>query len=41
MGLLLKNAQKVNQGSIEFVDVLIEHDIIIKIAPTISRNNHE
>ena len=41
MGLLLKNARKVNEGTIECVDVLIESDRINKIAPSISVKNHE
>lgn len=41
MGLLLKNAKKVNDGTIEDVDVLIEGDFIKKIASSISSNNHE
>ena len=41
MGLLIKNAQKVNEGTIEFVDILIENKIIHKIASSISASNHQ
>ena len=41
MGLLLKNANKVNEGTIEQVDVLIEGEFIQKIASSISVHNHE
>ena len=41
MGLLLKNANKVNEGTIEQVDVLIEGEFIQKIASSISAHNHE
>lgn len=41
MGLLLKNATKVNEGTIEQVDVLIEGEIITKIASSISANHHD
>ena len=41
MGLLLKNTHKVNEGTIEQVDVLIEGEFIQKIASSISTNNHE
>ena len=40
MGTLLKNARKINEGSIEHVDILIEGDLIHKIAPSISSSNH-
>ena len=40
MGLLLKNAKKVNEGLIEHVDVLIEGEFIQKIAPSISVAHH-
>jgi len=41
MGLVLKNAKKVNEGKIEDVDVLIEDEIIKKISSTISIGKHE
>tara|TARA_Y100001968_G_scaffold124969_1_gene113941 strand:- start:1343 stop:2671 length:1329 start_codon:yes stop_codon:yes gene_type:complete len=41
MGLLLKNANKVNEGSIEQVDVLIEGEFIKKIASSISVQNND
>ena len=41
MGLLLKNARKVNEGTVENVDILIESDVIHKIASSISAKNHE
>ena len=41
MGLLLKNANKVNEGTIEQVDVLIEGEFIHKIASSISANHHD
>tara|TARA_S200000501_G_scaffold373517_1_gene420838 strand:+ start:395 stop:1723 length:1329 start_codon:yes stop_codon:yes gene_type:complete len=41
MGKLLKNTKKVNEGSIEEVDVLIENNLIVKIAPSISTKHHE
>jgi len=40
MGLLLKNVRKVNEGSIEEVDILLKEDIIYKIASSISSVNH-
>ena len=30
MGLIIKNANKINEGAIEMVDVLIENEIIQK-----------
>ena len=41
MGLLLKNANKVNEGTIEQVDVLIEGEFIHKIASSISAKHHD
>ncbi len=41
MGLLLKNTRKINEGTIEFADVLIENEKIKKIAPSISSHNHD
>jgi len=41
MGVLIKNARKVNRGTIELVDVLIENDYIKKIASSISGSNHK
>jgi len=41
MGLLLKNANKVNEGVIEQVDVLVEGELITKIASSISVNHHD
>ena len=41
MGLVIKNAKKINEGTIEHVDVLIENSIIRKISNSISVNNHE
>ena len=41
MGVLLKNVKKVNEGTIEDVDVLIEGDFIKKIGSSISSNNHK
>tara|TARA_B100000530_G_scaffold105783_1_gene65462 strand:+ start:436 stop:633 length:198 start_codon:yes stop_codon:yes gene_type:complete len=41
MGLLLKNANKVNEGTTEQVDVLIEGEFIQKIEASISVYNHE
>ena len=41
MGVLLKNANKVNDGAIEQVDVLIEGEFVQKIASSISAHNHE
>ena len=41
MGLLIKNAKKINEGTIEHVDVLIENEFIKKIASSISADHHE
>ena len=41
MGLLIKNANKINEGSIEMVDVLIENEIIKKISSSISADHHQ
>ena len=41
MGLVLKNCKKVNEGTIEHVDVLIDNELIQKIAPSISVQNHK
>ena len=41
MGLLIKNAQIVNEGIIVNNDVLIKDELIIKIASSISTDNHE
>jgi len=41
MGLLLKNTRKINEGTIELADVLIENEKIKKIASSISVNNHD
>ena len=41
MGLVLKNAKKVNEGKIEYVDILIEDEIIKKISSTISIGQHD
>ena len=41
MGLVIKNARKVNEGIIEEVDVLIENDYISSINTSISTNNHK
>lgn len=41
MGIVLKNAKKVNEGKIECVDVLIEDEIITKISSTISIDQHD
>ena len=41
MGLLLKNTRKINEGTIELADVLIENEKIKKIASSISSNNHD
>jgi len=41
MGLLLKNANKVNEGTIEQVDILIEGEFIKKIASSISAKHHD
>ena len=40
MGILLKNTQLVNEGSITELDLLIEDKIIKKIASSISTKNH-
>ncbi|MAQ69742.1 MAG: dihydroorotase [Flavobacteriales bacterium] len=41
MGLIIKNANKINEGAIEMVDVLIENEIIQKISSSISTNHHQ
>ncbi len=41
MGLLIKNAQIVNEGVIVYNDLLIKDELIIKIASSISTDNHE
>jgi len=41
MGLVLKNTRKINEGTIELADVLIENEKIKKIASSISVNNHD
>ena len=41
MGLVIKNARKVNEGIIEEVDVLIENDYITLINSSISTNKHK
>ncbi len=41
MGLIIKNANKINEGTIEMVDILIENEIIQKISSSISTNHHQ
>ena len=41
MGLIIKNANKINEGAIEMVDILIENEIIQKISSSISTNHHQ
>ena len=41
MGIIIKNAQKINEGTIEQVDVLIENELIKKISSSISIEHHK